>query len=627
MRQRSSVVGVGGTPAEDAAVSASTQVGEEAAVSSKSATVRPRQAGTWNSRVSTKSRTVKQLTLGPDASVTFKRVAPKSLDHCRRATLAIWSLLLLVVIGLTIYAFVLPTWVVGDAFTGQPTYLRERMEVGPFRQCSLRYNTTADEDSKACQRVKIGDAIRAWAIPAVFVVITLFAILAAAILFLVAAIRSRAKLVDWGKGILVLVVLVQLCCAIAFGMGIVQLDDPCSSNGAPHCGLVCYRPQFDSRITYFSLCAPYTMSTGAYVYFWSLIILLVSCFLSWVVLPVQEEYDSTRTLDPLDAGPPPARPKKLYGAQGWLQHLLIRNTDDVPNARFVGAPTEQMKIKKCEKERGCEQDRKDRLDSWSWRYFPFCSVALAITVIIIYGVKANQEGCSSTNIALQCPAAVSSRLSYLPECRNQAWRFLTYVLMHQGIVHLVLNVLGLLLLCTLVEILYGSWRIFTVMIIGAVAGAMASSIIDREVDLVGCSSIVYAIVGAQLMGVWYNWHMFQKQYRYLLWLIPVVILLAELVVAIIARYTSPGLLRVSYVAHIVSFVVGMCAGALVLRSVVFLYATKDTFFKQFYRPSTLALILVRVFAGVVLVGLLIATVVVHTSGNFTFPSDPNNVCN
>ena len=71
----------------------------------------------------------------------------------------------------------------------------------------------------------------------------------------------------------------------------------------------------------------------------------------------------------------------------------------------------------------------------------------------------------------------NSPLIYLPTKRYQAWRFLSYMFIHNGYVHLIFNCVLQLALGALLELVHKFWRVGIVYLLGVIAGKLIGPLI------------------------------------------------------------------------------------------------------------------------------------------------------
>ncbi|KAG8009861.1 Rhomboid-related protein 2 [Nibea albiflora] len=94
----------------------------------------------------------------------------------------------------------------------------------------------------------------------------------------------------------------------------------------------------------------------------------------------------------------------------------------------------------------------------------------------------------------------NSPLTYRPESREEAWRFLSYMFVHAGVEHIVGNLVMQLLLGIPLELVHKGFEVGMVYIAGVLAGSLCSSIFDPLSALVGASGGVYALIGGYFMN-------------------------------------------------------------------------------------------------------------------------------
>ncbi|XP_072316223.1 rhomboid-related protein 2 [Eucyclogobius newberryi] len=155
----------------------------------------------------------------------------------------------------------------------------------------------------------------------------------------------------------------------------------------------------------------------------------------------------------------------------------------------------------------------------------------------------------------------NSPLTYKPERREEAWRFISYMFVHAGVEHIVGNLLMQLLLGIPLELVHKGFEVGMVYLSGVIAGSLASSIFDPLSALVGASGGVYALMGGYFMNAVVN-------FREMIPLVGVFRILAIVIIvgtdfgfAFYRRFVSEEQgLRVSFVAHFGGIVAGMTIG-------------------------------------------------------------------
>lgn len=104
------------------------------------------------------------------------------------------------------------------------------------------------------------------------------------------------------------------------------------------------------------------------------------------------------------------------------------------------------------------------------------------------------------------PVPIDSVFIYRPDKRVEVWRFLLYMVLHAGWLHLLFNLLVQVLVGLPLEMVHGSTRIGAVYMAGVLAGSLGTSVFDTDVYLVGASGGVYALLAAHLANVLLNYN-------------------------------------------------------------------------------------------------------------------------
>lgn len=91
--------------------------------------------------------------------------------------------------------------------------------------------------------------------------------------------------------------------------------------------------------------------------------------------------------------------------------------------------------------------------------------------------------------------------AYCPFWRPEAWRFFTYILVHDGPTHLTKNLIIQLFLGVALEWNHSWWRISLIYVSGVAAGSMGTSIFKPNAMLVGASGGVFALITAHIATI------------------------------------------------------------------------------------------------------------------------------
>jgi len=207
-----------------------------------------------------------------------------------------------------------------------------------------------------------------------------------------------------------------------------------------------------------------------------------------------------------------------------------------------------------------ERDRKYYADSYSCRPPPLFIVTITLTELAFFIFYWTQEG----GVSPSGPVPVDSMFIYRPDKRSEIWRFVLYLVLHAGWIHLIFNLLVQLLVGLPLEMVHGSARIGTVYMAGVLAGSLGTSVFDSDVYLVGASGGVYALLAAHLANVLLNYnHMVSGTLR----LVAVLVVAStDVGIAIYDRYVHPNAGPVSYVAHLTGALAGLTIGLIVLKN-------------------------------------------------------------
>ncbi|XP_016972729.1 protein rhomboid isoform X2 [Drosophila rhopaloa] len=224
-----------------------------------------------------------------------------------------------------------------------------------------------------------------------------------------------------------------------------------------------------------------------------------------------------------------------------------------------------------------ERDRKYYADRYTCCPPPFFIILVTVVELGFFVYHSVVTG----EAAPRGPIPSDSMFIYRPDKRHEIWRFLFYMVLHAGWLHLGFNVAVQLAFGLPLEMVHGSTRIACIYFSGVLAGSLGTSIFDPEVFLVGASGGVYALLAAHLANVLLNYH--QMRYGVIKLLHILVFVSFDFGFAIYARYAGDELqlgsssevvaidqaetvVAVSFVAHLAGAIAGLTIGLLVLKS-------------------------------------------------------------
>ncbi|CAJ0942512.1 unnamed protein product, partial [Mesorhabditis belari] len=157
-------------------------------------------------------------------------------------------------------------------------------------------------------------------------------------------------------------------------------------------------------------------------------------------------------------------------------------------------------------------------------------------------------------------------LMFVPKLREQVWRFVTYMFLHAGLLHLIGNLVMQLLVGIPLEVVHKIWRIGPLYLMAVIAGALLQYPLDPSVLLVGASAGVYALILAHLANVFINWA--EMPFRWLRLLVIAVWLCFDIGGTVYRRFWENPCDKVSHAAHIAGGVTGFCFGVFILYNMV-----------------------------------------------------------
>ncbi|VDP12727.1 unnamed protein product [Onchocerca flexuosa] len=192
---------------------------------------------------------------------------------------------------------------------------------------------------------------------------------------------------------------------------------------------------------------------------------------------------------------------------------------------------------------------------------PFFMLCISILEIVIYVYYVVQFG---TGIEMYGPVPQQSLLIFNPHKTSEVWRYLTYMFIHIGIIHLVFNVLTQIILGIPLELVHKFWRIALVYLSGVLAGSLLDYAIDPRIYLAGASGGVYALLAAHLAELLINWT--EMEFALYRALVLAVLIISDVSLVIYHRYYLNSADKVSYISHFAGFMAGVLMGTIVLRN-------------------------------------------------------------
>ncbi|CAH8295776.1 unnamed protein product [Eruca vesicaria subsp. sativa] len=161
------------------------------------------------------------------------------------------------------------------------------------------------------------------------------------------------------------------------------------------------------------------------------------------------------------------------------------------------------------------------------------------------------------------------KLGSLEWCRvvekREAWRLLTSMWLHAGVIHLVTNMISLVFIGIRLEQQFGFVRIGVIYLVSGVGGSVVSSLFIRNGVSVGASGCLFGLLGSMVSEILTNWTIYSNKIAALLTLLFVIVI--NLVFGILPH--------VDNMAHLGGFLVGFLLGFVLLARPQFKWLARE----------------------------------------------------
>ncbi|XP_017782023.1 PREDICTED: rhomboid-related protein 2-like [Nicrophorus vespilloides] len=191
---------------------------------------------------------------------------------------------------------------------------------------------------------------------------------------------------------------------------------------------------------------------------------------------------------------------------------------------------------------------------------PVIMILISLIEIILFGTDL-----ALGNDSNEITGPVANALLYDPHQRKEFWRFLTYMFVHIGKYHLIVNILVQIVLGVPLEMVHNGLRVAVVYLAGVIAGSLGTSITDPTVRLAGASGGVYSLITAHLASIIMNWS--EMTYPIIQLIIFIVLMGSDVGTAIYNRYVLNANESIGYAAHFFGALAGLLVGIFVLRNI------------------------------------------------------------
>ena len=132
-----------------------------------------------------------------------------------------------------------------------------------------------------------------------------------------------------------------------------------------------------------------------------------------------------------------------------------------------------------------------------WGAVTLTLIAINVAMFLLTAVSAASIGFSPLDNAQSPVFDALSQWPYGVTLFGEWWRPLTAAFLHIGLLHLVMNMLGLLIFGSELERALGRWRFLALYLLSVLGGAVAIQLFgDPRVPVAGASTAIYGLLGA-----------------------------------------------------------------------------------------------------------------------------------
>uniref|UniRef100_A0A1J3DX41 RHOMBOID-like protein n=1 Tax=Noccaea caerulescens TaxID=107243 RepID=A0A1J3DX41_NOCCA len=158
---------------------------------------------------------------------------------------------------------------------------------------------------------------------------------------------------------------------------------------------------------------------------------------------------------------------------------------------------------------------------------------------------------------------------------HEAWRLLTCIWLHAGVIHLAANMLSLVFIGIRLEQQFGFVRIGVIYLLSGLGGSILSSLFIRNSISVGASGALFGLLGSMLSELLTNWTIYSNKIAALLTLLFVILI--NLAIGILPH--------VDNFAHVGGFLTGFFLGFLLLARPQFKWLARQNMpLRSKYKP-------------------------------------------
>ena len=126
----------------------------------------------------------------------------------------------------------------------------------------------------------------------------------------------------------------------------------------------------------------------------------------------------------------------------------------------------------------------------------FTHLIMAIC-FIMFGVTALFDGLDAL-LSVNTVTVLKLGANWAPLLKGgEVWRLISYMFLHAGIIHLMINMYSLLILGTQTETFIGKWKFLVIYLVSGICGGLMSSALDPNVSI-GASGAIFGLTGSLL---------------------------------------------------------------------------------------------------------------------------------
>lgn len=215
--------------------------------------------------------------------------------------------------------------------------------------------------------------------------------------------------------------------------------------------------------------------------------------------------------------------------------------------------------------------RGDQIDGAYERQMTFCPPPLTMIVFslveiimfLIDVINFKDDPKQSQHIGESTKGPAATLFIFNPYRRFEAYRFVSYMFVHVGIMHLFMNLVIQIFLGVALELVHHWWRVALVYLAGVAAGSMGTSLSSPRVFLAGASGGVYALITAHIATIIMNFT--EMEYGIVQLFVFLIFCFTDLGTSVY-RHLNDSNDQIGYIAHLSGAVAGLLVGFGVLRN-------------------------------------------------------------